>query len=64
MSAVVSVGVAAQPIDWISELLSNGDRRAIGDAAPPHGLTLWQVNYDDQKDLSAGERPHWECEVH
>ena len=31
----------------IDEILSSGDRRLAGPTAPPHGLHLWNVIYDD-----------------
>lgn len=45
--AVVQVASGAQPVEWVDELLSAGDRRALKDGAPPHGLVLWQVGYTE-----------------
>lgn len=45
--AVVQVAVGAQPVGWIDELLSAGDRRALKEGAPPHGLVLWRVGYTE-----------------
>jgi tRNA pseudouridine38-40 synthase len=62
VSAIVSVGEGNRTLEWIDELLVSGDRSELGDAAPPHGLTLWRVTYDEQEDVGAGSRSRGECE--
>lgn len=64
VSAVVSVGTGERSSEWIADLLEAGDRGRLGDAAPPHGLTLWRVSYDEQDELKADERLNGECEVY
>jgi tRNA pseudouridine38-40 synthase len=46
VSAVQDVARGAQPAEWVDNLLAANDRRALGDAAPPHGLVLWRVEYE------------------
>jgi tRNA pseudouridine38-40 synthase len=50
VAAVVQVGSGRQEPDWIDELIAANDRRKLGDAAPPQGLTLWRVRYVDDDD--------------
>lgn len=45
--AVVQVAAGAEPPGWIDDLLSAGDRRALKEGAPPHGLVLWRVGYTE-----------------
>jgi tRNA pseudouridine38-40 synthase len=37
---LVAVGRRKQPPTWVREVLSARDRQAVGQVAPPHGLTL------------------------
>jgi len=46
VAAVVTVAQTERPAEWIHDLLSANDRRVLGEAAPPNGLTLWHVEYD------------------
>lgn len=46
-SALVDVGRGARDPGWVGELLEQRDRRLGPATAPPHGLTLWRVGYDD-----------------
>ncbi|HUG14987.1 MAG TPA: tRNA pseudouridine(38-40) synthase TruA [Thermomicrobiales bacterium] len=62
VSAIVTVGTGARSPAWIDDLIASGARQELGDAAPPHGLTLWRVTYDEQDDVSAGSRSPGECE--
>lgn len=45
VGTLVRVGHGSQNEEWISEVLSARDRRAAGQTAPPHGLTLMEVTY-------------------
>ena len=45
VGAVMQVGAGRQDPEWIDELIAANDRRVLGDAAPPQGLTLWRVCY-------------------
>jgi tRNA pseudouridine38-40 synthase len=44
-AAVVAVAQGDRTPDWIDEVLAAQDRSAIGEAAPPQGLTLLRVGY-------------------
>lgn len=46
VGALVIVGRGLQPPQWLQSMLGASDRAAVGAAAPPQGLTLWQVRYD------------------
>ncbi|MGB5256615.1 MAG: tRNA pseudouridine(38-40) synthase TruA, partial [Woeseiaceae bacterium] len=43
--SLAAVGLGEQDVDWIRVVLEQGDRKAGGIAAPPHGLTLVRVDY-------------------
>lgn len=45
VGSLVEVARGERESSWISEVLSACDRRAAGETAPAHGLTLWQVSY-------------------
>jgi tRNA pseudouridine38-40 synthase len=47
VGTLVEIGRGARPVDWIDELLIARDRRRGAPAAPPRGLVLWSVDYDD-----------------
>lgn len=42
---LAAVGQGRRDVDWVRSLVVSGDRAAIGNVAPPHGLTLWDVRY-------------------
>jgi tRNA pseudouridine38-40 synthase len=44
---LVSVGKGRRDPAWVGEALAACDRGAAGPTAPPHGLTLWHVSYDE-----------------
>jgi tRNA pseudouridine38-40 synthase len=48
VGALVEVGTGQQNADWISELLQHRDRRLAPRPAPPDGLSLWSVEYDER----------------
>jgi tRNA pseudouridine38-40 synthase len=57
-SAICRVAQGERPVEWIDELLTANDRRALGEAAPPHGLVFWRAYYeraDDGSVRSVGE---------
>jgi tRNA pseudouridine38-40 synthase len=45
---LVQVGKGRRDAAWVGEALSACQRGAAGITAPPHGLTLWHVTYDDE----------------
>lgn len=45
VAAIVTVAQGNRPPEWIDELLLTRERSALGEAAPPHGLTLQRVAY-------------------
>jgi tRNA pseudouridine38-40 synthase len=47
VGAVVDVAQGRRTTDWIDAALNVSDRSAIGESAPPHGLTLWRVGYNN-----------------
>ncbi len=48
VGALIEVGTGRKPADWIDALLAERDRRRAPPPAPPDGLTLWSVEYDDR----------------
>ncbi len=47
VGSLVRVGLHARSEGWIAEVLAARDRRAAGPTAPPHGLFLVEVKYDE-----------------
>lgn len=47
VGAVVLVADGDATLDWFIDAFQRGDRRCIGQAAPPQGLVLQHVYYDD-----------------
>lgn len=43
--ALAAVGHGRRHPEWVRDLLDSTDRAGIGNVAPPHGLTLWDVRY-------------------
>jgi tRNA pseudouridine38-40 synthase len=41
-----SVGRGTRPPAWVADVLAARDRQAVGQVAPPHGLTLVGVSFD------------------
>jgi tRNA pseudouridine38-40 synthase len=50
VSAMHEVARGEQPVDWVESLIGANDRRALGKPAPPQGLMLWRVGYEDYSD--------------
>ncbi len=42
---LAAIGQGEAPVEWVSEVLESGDRKAGGITAPPQGLTLVGVAY-------------------
>jgi tRNA pseudouridine38-40 synthase len=45
IGTLVEVVLGKHPVEWVGEVLEVKDRRAAGQTAPAHGLTLWNVSY-------------------
>lgn len=45
---MVEVGLNKRPPESIPDILNKKDRRLAGITAPPHGLYLWEVFYDEK----------------
>ncbi len=48
VGTLVEIGRGRQPVDWIGVVLASCDRRIAGPTAPPEGLFLASVEYDDR----------------
>ncbi len=46
VGSIVEVGRGAAPVEWLSEVLSEGDRTAAARTFPPQGLCFDRVEYD------------------
>jgi tRNA pseudouridine38-40 synthase len=46
VGAVIEIGEGRRATDWLTELLAEPDRRLGPKTAPPDGLTLWRVGYE------------------
>lgn len=47
VGSLVAIGTGDAPVIWIATLLRGRDRRDAAPTAPPHGLSLWRVRYDE-----------------
>jgi tRNA pseudouridine38-40 synthase len=47
VGSLVEVGRGRRPVEWIADVLAARDRAAAGPTAPPEGLFLVSVAYDD-----------------
>ena len=45
VGCLVAVGRGRRRPDWVAEVLAARDRQAVGQVAPPHGLTLVGVSF-------------------
>lgn len=48
VGTLVEVGTGKRSSSSVADVLSACDRAEAGQTAPPHGLTLWYVTYDDE----------------
>jgi len=53
MAAIIAVASGKESLEWLEYLLVSGDRRLLGAPAPPHGLVLWHVRYDQSSAVQA-----------
>ncbi len=61
VAAIAVVARGKRDVQWLREILLANDRSALGEPAPPEGLILWRVRYDDERDDSGdGFRSDWE----
>jgi len=52
VGASLAVGEGRRPVPWPAEVLAGGVRRPDVAVAPPHGLTLEEVHYPEDAELS------------
>lgn len=52
VGSLVDVGRGRQPVGWIGDILKATDRRLCGPVAPPDGLYLTSVRYNDPRAAS------------
>jgi tRNA pseudouridine38-40 synthase len=48
VGALMEIGEGRREPEWLSELLAAADRRVGPKTAPPEGLTLWRVGYENE----------------
>lgn len=61
VGSVVLVARGKRDVQWLREALRANDRSVLAEPAPPEGLILWRVRYDDERDDSGdGFRSDWE----
>ena len=53
VGSLVMIGAGDAPVSWMETLLRGRDRRAAAPTAPPHGLSLWRVRYDERDGMQA-----------
>ncbi len=53
VGSLVEIGRGARSVAWLAEVLASRDRRLAGPTAPPQGLFLVSVTYDDLPTFSA-----------
>ena len=56
VGTLVEVGPGRRDPAWVAEALAARDRAAAGPTAPPHGLTLWDVDVPGRR-LAVGPQP-------
>lgn len=61
VGAIVLVARRTRDVQWLGDALRSNDRSVLDEPAPPEGLVLWRVRYDDERDDSGdGFRSDWE----
>ena len=53
VGALLAVGEGRKPVEWPASLLRSSERSSSVTVAPPHGLTLVQVDYPADEELAA-----------
>jgi tRNA pseudouridine38-40 synthase len=53
VGSLVVIGAGDAPVSWMASLLRGRDRRNAAPTAPPHGLSLWRVRYDEWDGIRA-----------
>lgn len=43
----VDVGLGRMAVEVVAEVMASGDRQRVGTIAPPHGLVLWEVGFQE-----------------
>ena len=57
VGTLMLVGRGEQPPEWVADVLASKDRRRAGPTAPPQGLFLVSVRYEDAH--TEARRNHW-----
>lgn len=60
VGSLVEIGRGARSVEWLKEVLASQDRRLAGPTAPPQGLFLVSVTYDNLPTISA-PGPWYHC---
>ncbi len=55
VGTLILIGLRKQPAEWASEVLLAKDRKIAGPTAPPHGLFLLWVKYEEEDTYSTEE---------
>lgn len=63
---LIRVGTGEADVEWVSEVLANGDRREAGITAPAGGLYFLKPEYPEEFNLPLDEAPSKEggCNIH
>jgi tRNA pseudouridine38-40 synthase len=46
VGTMIDIGAGRRDLDWLEALIEERDRRNAPPPAPPHGLVLWKVEYE------------------
>ena len=52
--SLLDIGSGEQPVQWLAQLLEQGDRTRAGITAAPEGLCFMEVRYPDHFGLPGG----------
>jgi tRNA pseudouridine38-40 synthase len=55
VGCLLAVGRRRRPPEWVAEVLAARDRQAVGQVAPPHGLTLVGVSFRPAREPYRGD---------